>query len=408
MDNERLDQLKNEDQGPMVTAVCIAFMVLTTVFLCLRVWASRIRAAKFGVDDGLMFAAYIVNLGLCILVILMVKIAGVGQHVEVLMAEDPEALVNWQKSILGFEFVYLTAVAVPKLSILCLYLRVLNWNRGPWRWATFVLIGMVIVTWLALMIAVCFQCRPLRFWWDPSIPGGKCFQVSKFFDGSRVPSFVLDLFVMLLPLRTIWALKLSTAKKFALVLAFMVASFGIIASIIRSVVFFSTSPLHWMNRTWASAPLIAWSVVETGCYIIANSLSHLRPLVSRFTPQLLKDKVSSFTHGSSSLGAARPRVSVTPREEEDTNGLILNPYRGFVQPWQHDATFSPSQTDMSPPMQFDHARGQHGDYQFIVNGDVGSRSKENNHGIQILTEVRTEVAHHDSGRGPVKDAGSFV
>lgn len=154
----------------------------------------------------------------------MVRIGGVGQHAEVLKVYNPGALIGWAKVLIAFEFAYFTAVALPKLSILCLYLRVFNWNHGPWRWATFVLFGLVTANWLSMMISVCFQCQPLPYWWDKSIRGGKCFDVQTFFHAQSIPGFVLDLLIMILPLRTIWHLKLSIAKKLALVLVFVVAS----------------------------------------------------------------------------------------------------------------------------------------------------------------------------------------
>ena len=155
---------------------------------------------------------------------MLVRIGGVGQHADVLKVYNPAALVGWAKVLIAFEFAYFTAVALPKLSILCLYLRVFNWKRGPWRWVTFFLFGLVTANWLSMMIAVCFQCQPLSFWWDRTIRGGKCFDVQRFFHAQSIPGFVLDFLIMILPLRTIWLLKLSVLKKLALVLVFVVAS----------------------------------------------------------------------------------------------------------------------------------------------------------------------------------------
>ncbi|KAK4167026.1 integral membrane protein [Cladorrhinum sp. PSN259] len=414
------DEFIRENRGPTMIAICIAFAILTTIFVPLRFWARRTRAASFGFDDVLILAAYIVNLGLCALGILMVKIGGVGQHAVVLAIYNRKALTSWAKVLLAFEYAYFTAVALPKLSILCLYLRVLNWNHGPWRWATFVLFGLVSATWLSMMIAVCFQCQPLSYWWDKTIPGGKCFNVQTFFHAQSIPGFILDFLIMVLPLRKIWELKLPIAKRFALVLVFVVASFGVVASIIRAKIFFSNSAFD--DRTWASAVLCGWSVVEAGCYIIANCLSHLRPLVSRFAPEWIKGTISSLTQkvitAPASFGASHSRKGAGRKQEEDATELIFNPGQASIRPWQSATTSLPSQTDLSQhgrwpqsvTATYTHIRGESTQQKFILDGSSGSGARGDNGQIQVTTEVTTEVSPRSaSGRGGfIPDAARFV
>lgn len=61
------DEFIHENRGPTMEGTCIAFAVLTTIFVPLRFWARTIRMAALGFDDVLILAAYIVNLGLCAL-----------------------------------------------------------------------------------------------------------------------------------------------------------------------------------------------------------------------------------------------------------------------------------------------------------------------------------------------------
>lgn len=81
---------------------------------------------------------------------------------------------------------------------------------------------------------------------------------------------------------------------------------GIIASIIRARIFFSTAAFG--DRTFASVDLVGWSIIETSVYIITGCLPHLRALVSHYTPasvkQAIKNTMSSATarYGSKSKG----------------------------------------------------------------------------------------------------------
>lgn len=155
--------------------------------------------------------------------IVMTKIGGVGRHVEFVEEEEPKQLTGWAQSILAFELIYFTSVALPKLGIICLYLRIFNW-KGATRTAAWILFTLTAMTSVSLVVAACFQCAPIAFWWDRTIPGGRCFDVQAFFHAQALPGFVLDLAIMALPLQTIWHLKMPLVKRLALVAVFMVAS----------------------------------------------------------------------------------------------------------------------------------------------------------------------------------------
>jgi hypothetical protein len=153
----------------------------------------------------------------------IVQIGGVGQHLVAVEARDPALLVEWAKCLLAFEIVYFTSVALPKMAIVCLYLRVFNW-KGGMRTAAMTLLAVLAATGLSLVITACFQCRPLAFWWDRTIPGGTCIDIQLFFHAQSIPGFVLDIFIMALPIQTIWSLKLPLYRRVALLAVFLVAS----------------------------------------------------------------------------------------------------------------------------------------------------------------------------------------
>lgn len=117
-----------------------------------------------------------------------------------------------------------TTVALPRLSILCLYLRVFGW-KGPMRRATQAVMGFVVATWFGLVLTTLLQCQSLKTWLATGMKDpARCINEGNFFRGQCIPGFVLDLFIMALPLRTIWSLKLPTAKRVALLCVFVIAS----------------------------------------------------------------------------------------------------------------------------------------------------------------------------------------
>lgn len=92
------------------------------------------------------------------------------------------------------------------------------------RTTAWTLFGLTATTSIALTLAACFQCIPLAFFWDRTIAGGRCFDIQQFFHAQALPGFILDLIIMVLPMSTIWHLKLPTIKRFALLGIFAIAS----------------------------------------------------------------------------------------------------------------------------------------------------------------------------------------
>lgn len=154
------------------------------------------------------------------------------------MDTDPGQLNEHLKGVFFNEFVHPFAVAIPKLCVVLLYLRVFTDKRE--RIAAKVLIAVVLATWVSFNIALMFQCRPVAFNWDKSIPGGTCFDVVTFGESSSVPNIVTDVAILVLPIRTVMALKISVGRKAGLMFIFITGSIGIVASIVRTIVFFTT------------------------------------------------------------------------------------------------------------------------------------------------------------------------
>lgn len=114
-------------------------------------------------------------------------------------------------------------MALPKLSILCLYLCVFNW-KGTMRNLALGLFGLTAATSIALVVAAFCQCMPIAYFWNRKIPGGHCFNIQRFFHGQALPGFIMDLAIMALPMPTIWRLKMPLVKRLALVGVFAIAS----------------------------------------------------------------------------------------------------------------------------------------------------------------------------------------
>lgn len=156
----------------------------------------------------------------CLLV--MVEKAGTGRHMAYVLSTDPGKITEHFKGIMIEEILHPAAVAFPKLTVVLLYLHILT-NKYE-RMVAKILVFLIFATWASFTIAAMFQCTPFAFNWDKSIPGGKCFNVQVYANSSSVPNIATDLAVLVLPLRTVWGLKISTGRKVGLLLIFLTGS----------------------------------------------------------------------------------------------------------------------------------------------------------------------------------------
>lgn len=231
----------DEYSGNILVSVCALFIVLETVFAALRFYARHLAASGFGWDDALIPLAWLTNVGLCILCIsedqprllpcggpcadcipASVYDAGVGRHLAAVLLYNPTGLASWAKSLYALEWLYLTSVALPKLSILCLFLRVFT-SRGA-RLMCYVLIAFVAATWAAYIVATSLQCTPLAYQWDKTIAGGRCFDIEIWYKTTSIPNIATDVVILVLPIPTVLRLKVTILRKLALLLVFLAGS----------------------------------------------------------------------------------------------------------------------------------------------------------------------------------------
>lgn len=148
--------------------------------------------------------------------------AGVGRHLAEVLENHPAQLTEWAKHLYALEWLYLTSVALPKMSILLLYLRVFT-NKGA-RLTCWLLLGAVVVIWFTFTVAFNLQCIPLAYTWDKTIPGGHCFDVEAYYKATSAPNIATDVVMLILPIPTVINLQTTTLRKLGLFVVFLVGS----------------------------------------------------------------------------------------------------------------------------------------------------------------------------------------
>ncbi|KAH8724612.1 hypothetical protein GQ44DRAFT_772951 [Phaeosphaeriaceae sp. PMI808] len=268
------------DRGPSLLATSWTMIVLSTIFVGLRYFARYHTNQPFSVPDVIVPFAWLAEIGLCINGLLMVRDASTGRHQAFIVTIGPDRITEHFKGIMVMELLHPAAVAFPKLIVVLLYLQILTTKYE--RIAAKAVVVLVSATWLAFTVAAIFQCTPFEFNWNKTVGNGRCFNIEAYWNSSSIPNIFTDLAVIMLPLRTVWALKISTGRRMGLLLIFMIGSVGIIASIIRTAIFAKTlaeaGPL--VDSTYNHVALVNWTTIEPGIYLLSACALSFKPLFS--------------------------------------------------------------------------------------------------------------------------------
>ncbi|PYH41222.1 uncharacterized protein BP01DRAFT_306347 [Aspergillus saccharolyticus JOP 1030-1] len=260
-------------RGREMISIVSVLVGLSFIAVILRAIARLKRRVHFGVDDFLSFASIILLLGMLIELGFWVTIGGNGAHQDSL---SNNTMKNFYKIFLANQFTYFLLCPVIKISIICFYRRV--FTTKPFQWTTFG-INLLITVWgMAIFLACALQCRPLRAYWDHSVPG-QCLDGMTLIIVNQAFNVLMDFVILILPIPMIWGLHRAWQDKLALNGVFALGTFVCFASIYRIVVLF------WIENadtTYTVYHATLWTHVEPSVGLICSCLPIIRGLFPRF------------------------------------------------------------------------------------------------------------------------------
>ncbi|KAF7196442.1 hypothetical protein HII31_02170 [Pseudocercospora fuligena] len=154
--------------GVSVVGVTVVFTALAVFFCGLRLYARFAVARNAGADDALILLSLLFAIATTVCMIIQVE-TGMGRHQWDI--EPHESITNLKAFYVSI-WVYNISLTCTKVSILFQYLRI--FPQKPFRIATWTLMAIIIVYGLYVFFTAVFSCWPIAFFWDHTIPGGKC------------------------------------------------------------------------------------------------------------------------------------------------------------------------------------------------------------------------------------------
>lgn len=128
----------------------------------------------------------------------------------------------WGKYLVAIATLYWGSVNIPKLAILALYRRLFPNKEN--RLSIYVLMGILIGLTISTVIAELVACDPFAANWDHDIPGAHCINEEAFFRYGSLPNILTDIVMLVLPLRVVSHLHLTSRLKVGLIVTFVTGS----------------------------------------------------------------------------------------------------------------------------------------------------------------------------------------
>lgn len=264
-------------RGAQVIAWSYATFAVAATFVTLRLIVRWKFVRLLGKEDVCVIGALIASLLCCIFMHLEVSRGGLGDHFE-----DAERFMEFLKMSYFSILFYNLSLCLAKFAILLLCLRI--FSPSSWRYACYVVLGIVSIYTIWIFINNIMPCIPIRAYWDTRVEGW-CFpKAISWFTNAGLNIFT-DFLVVFLPLPGILRLQLPRKQKIGVSFVFFLGFFICIISIVRLHALYQGATTK--DPTYDNFAIAIWSVVEVNGAIVGACLPTLKPLISRIFPGLL-------------------------------------------------------------------------------------------------------------------------
>ncbi|KAI0839478.1 hypothetical protein F5Y06DRAFT_23125 [Hypoxylon sp. FL0890] len=285
----------SDDLRPNII-VCVSICAfLAAVFVATRLFARWLHG------NTLMLADYLIIFALCLYIPFCVTLAlctnsGLGKHA--LFVTNPRLL---QIYFISSEVIYSVVIVVIKWSIAAFYRRIF-----PQKWFRWSLLGVTIFmgAWMfTTVFAIIFQCTPIEFNWDTTIPGGHCIDIGALALVTSILNVLTDVAILVLPLPLVWKLKVTPRRRLGLIILFGLGGGACVVGITRAGYIGKLNAT--VDPTWDNVPAAYLSTIEILAGFLVSCIPSYPVLFRRATGNTMASKQSGPGSGPTPGGTGR-------------------------------------------------------------------------------------------------------
>ncbi|KAI1380125.1 hypothetical protein F4677DRAFT_405911 [Hypoxylon crocopeplum] len=267
--------------------------VLSVLSVALRFYSRHFTKTGFGWDDWLILLALLAIIATDILVLWSTGIDPDGAEIASNQYPDHEytpADIIFTKANFVATVLYYTITSATKLSILLMYRRLFSISAS-FRRQVLVVSLLVVIFWIGCTVADLLNCIPIEWTWLNSLDDPRyCFNYNIFWMATGVAEALLDVLIIVMPVRVVLGLQLTKSKKIAVVAVFLLGAFVIFSGLVKVILSYAPGQ---RNPSFGRTAL--WTTVHSCTGILCACLPVCWPLFVRLA------KSSSRVHPAFSL-----------------------------------------------------------------------------------------------------------
>ncbi|KAI1453656.1 hypothetical protein F4805DRAFT_442652 [Annulohypoxylon moriforme] len=293
--------------GIVLPLVCMALVGM-------RFHIRRIQKTPLGIDDWLstLGVVFITGMGACLITGERLQVYGYPTPVPAGTAASEayglflDAYILQAKIQFAMQFLMIFAYGFVKASIICFCRRIfVGHKNSAFDRVSLAGLGLVILWSIGFFFGLVLGCgKEVSLHWAPLqvMAESGCDGISPE-EALVISDFILDLFILILPLPSIWSLSMSTGRKLAVTSIFLVGLMSLAASAARMAIYLIVLYQGYgagydINRT--AATMLWWSMLEISLAAIAACLPTLSFLARDVGLQKIFRRLGSVTSSPSS------------------------------------------------------------------------------------------------------------
>ncbi|KAI0828783.1 hypothetical protein F5Y06DRAFT_290905 [Hypoxylon sp. FL0890] len=251
------------NQNGLVRAVLILVLVVTSLFVVLRVY-SRIILRRISLSDLLGLTAFALYVAFVYLFFELDNSYGWFVHMWDFRVKDFPAI---NKTFFHGLIIYFCIILLIKSAILLEWLAIFvpKGTRNYFFWTSWSVLVVHNLFYISMIILELAACSPFERNWNPLVPG-KCINTVGVAVGISAVNLAFDVVIFLLPQKVIWGLQMRTRRKIGISFLFAVGVLACVAAAFRlsaSLQFYKSK-----DTSYTFSRLALWCLAEVTCGFI--------------------------------------------------------------------------------------------------------------------------------------------
>ncbi|CAJ2509079.1 Uu.00g141050.m01.CDS01 [Anthostomella pinea] len=277
----------------------LLMLIISTIFICIRMYANAFITKKFWVEDVLVLLGYLTFVLTVWTAFMFVQYPGFFVHTWNVTVGDEIAALYY---VFLFGVFYSIALAFVKMSIPLEWCRIFvppgTWSTSYFWWGAMAVVALQAMFLPVIVVLLNVQCLPHAAIWDIRLlPDATCIPLPTLQKLSASVHLVTDVAILVLPQKIIFDLQLSLRKKAGLAVVFGLGALGVVCSVFRLIdtIMLANEP----DVFFYTGPVELWCTAEVTCGLFVACAPTL-PRVIKDTPLLRRVFRASTRRGATS------------------------------------------------------------------------------------------------------------